>query len=88
MGTDGRQKESVSSPKAFGVSKMPYLSLDEAWSRMSKIILKRLKARETRLSNFRCYDLLVPVFGIILLISNLAGQKICAIPLFYFHRPR
>jgi uncharacterized integral membrane protein (TIGR00697 family) len=37
------------------------------------------------LSSFRYYDLLVHVFVVILLISNLVGQKICAIPLFAFH---
>ena len=52
---------------------------------MSKTILKRLTARDTRLSNFLYNNLLVHVFGVILLISNLVGQKICAIPLFDFH---
>src|SRR5438876_16840 len=52
---------------------------------MASAIIRRLTARDTRLSNFRYYDLLVHVFVVILLISNLVGQKICAIPLFTFH---
>ena len=48
-------------------------------------MIRKLTARNTRLSNFRYYDLLVHVFVVILLISNLVGQKICAIPLFHFH---
>src|ERR1700730_2801337 len=48
-------------------------------------MIRRLTARDTRLSSFRYYDLLVHVFVVILLISNLVGQKICAIPLFTFH---
>jgi queuosine precursor transporter len=47
--------------------------------------IQRLIARNARLSNFRFYDLLVHVFVVVLLISNLVGQKICAIPLFHFH---
>ena len=47
-------------------------------------MIRRLTARDTRLSSFRYYDLLVHVFVVILLISNLVGQKICAIPLFNF----
>src|SRR5437868_8611615 len=52
---------------------------------MASTMIRRLTARDTRLSNFRYYDLLVHVFVVILLISNLVGQKICAIPLFHFH---
>ena len=48
-------------------------------------MIRRLTARGSRLSSFRYYDLLVHVFVVILLISNLVGQKICAIPLFSFH---
>ena len=48
-------------------------------------VIRRLTARDTRLSNFRYYDLLVHVFVVILIISNLVGQKICAVPLFHFH---
>ncbi|MFN2508648.1 MAG: queuosine precursor transporter [Chthoniobacterales bacterium] len=44
--------------------------------------IKTLAARDTRLSGFRFYDLLVHGFVVVLLISNLVGQKICAIPLF------
>src|SRR2546421_988477 len=52
---------------------------------MSATMIRRLTARDARLSSFRFYDLLVHVFVVILLISNLVGQKICAIPLFNFH---
>src|SRR5256714_11725208 len=48
-------------------------------------MIRKLTARDARLSSFRYYDLLVHVFVVILLISNLVGQKICAIPLFNFH---
>ncbi len=48
-------------------------------------MINRLTARDTRLSSFRYYDLLVHIFVVILLISNLVGQKICAFPLFHFH---
>src|SRR5713101_7164034 len=52
---------------------------------MATAMIRRLTARDARLSSFRYYDLLVHVFVVILLISNLVGQKICAIPLFNFH---
>lgn len=45
-------------------------------------MIRRLTARDARLSSFRFYDLLVHIFVVVLLISNLSGQKICAIPLF------
>ena len=45
-------------------------------------IVRRLTARDARLSGFRFYDLFVHAFVVVLLISNLVGQKICAIPLF------
>ncbi|MDP9254907.1 MAG: queuosine precursor transporter [Verrucomicrobiota bacterium] len=48
-------------------------------------VIRRLTARDARLSSFRFYDLLVHIFVVILLISNLVGQKICAVPLFHFH---
>src|ERR1700726_4084750 len=48
-------------------------------------MIQKLTARDARLSSFRYYDLLVHVFVVILLISNLVGQKICAISLFHFH---
>jgi uncharacterized integral membrane protein (TIGR00697 family) len=51
---------------------------------MAQTIIRRLTARDARLSSFRYYDLLVHVFVVVLLISNLVGQKICAIPLFGF----
>ena len=47
--------------------------------------IRQLTARDARLSSFRYYDLLVHFFVVVLLISNLVGQKICAIPLFNFH---
>lgn len=43
-------------------------------------MIRRLTARDARLSSFRYYDLLVHIFVVILLISNLVGQKICVIP--------
>ena len=49
---------------------------------MSNTVIRRLTARDARLSAFRFYDLLVHLFVVVLLISNLVGQKICAIPLF------
>src|SRR5205085_1811851 len=52
---------------------------------MAGTMIRKLPARDARLSSFRFYDLLVHVFVVILLISNLVGQKICAIPLFNFH---
>src|SRR5476649_1256370 len=52
---------------------------------MPATMIRKLTARDARLSSFRFYDLLVHVFVVILLISNLVGQKICAIPLFNFH---
>src|SRR6266478_3175362 len=53
-------------------------------------MIRRLTARDTRLSSFRYYDLLVHIFVVILLISNLVGQKICVIPFIHFfgHIPR
>jgi len=53
-------------------------------------MIRRLIARDTRLSSFRYYDLLVHIFVVILLISNLVGQKICVIPFIHFfgHIPR
>jgi hypothetical protein len=38
-------------------------------------MIRRLIARDTRLSRFRLYDLLVHIFVVTLLISNLVGQK-------------
>ena len=48
-------------------------------------MIRRLTARDARLSNFRYYDLLVHVFVVVLLISNLVAQKFCEIPLFSFN---
>ena len=45
-------------------------------------LVRKLTARDARLSGFRFYDLLVHGFVVVLLISNLVGQKICVIPLF------
>jgi uncharacterized integral membrane protein (TIGR00697 family) len=47
---------------------------------MESTILRRLTARDARLSSFRFYDLLVHIFVVILLISNLVGQKMCIVP--------
>ncbi len=47
-------------------------------------MIRRLTAPSTRLSSFRYYDLLVHVFVVILLVSNLVGQKICVIPFVHF----
>ncbi len=44
-------------------------------------MIKALTGRDARLSNFRFYDLLVHGFVVVLLISNLVGQKICVLPL-------
>ena len=44
-------------------------------------MIRRLTGRDARLSGFRFYDLFVHAFVVVLLISNLVGQKICAIPL-------
>ena len=44
-------------------------------------MIRRLTARDARLSRFRFYDLFVHAFVVVLLISNLVGQKICEIPL-------
>lgn len=53
-------------------------------------MIRRLTARDARLSSFRLYDLLVHIFVVILLISNLVGQKICVVPFIsiYGHHPR
>lgn len=44
-------------------------------------MIRRLTAPETRLDRFRYYNLLVPIFVAILLISNLVASKECALPL-------
>ncbi len=44
-------------------------------------MLRRLTDADERLNSFRYYNLLVPIFVAILLISNLVAGKICAIPL-------
>lgn len=43
-------------------------------------MIQQLTARDARLSRFRYYDLLVHIFVVILLVSNLVGQKICLVP--------
>src|SRR5438094_10235550 len=57
---------------------------------MPTTMIRRLTARDTRLSSFRYYDLLVHIFVVILLISNLVGQKICVIHFIHVfgHVPR
>jgi uncharacterized integral membrane protein (TIGR00697 family) len=45
---------------------------------MAHAVIRQLTARDARLSAFRYYDLLVHIFVVVLLISNLVAQKICA----------
>jgi queuosine precursor transporter len=45
---------------------------------MAHAVIRKLTARNARLSAFRYYDLLVHIFVVVLLISNLVAQKICA----------
>jgi len=52
-------------------------------SNMVHAAIRRLTARDQRLSGYRYYDLLVHIFVVVLLISNLVGQKICAIGSFH-----
>src|SRR5215468_1182075 len=46
---------------------------------MSQAFLQRLTHTHQSLRNFRYYDILVHIFVVVLLISNLVGSKICAI---------
>jgi hypothetical protein len=46
---------------------------------MSTALLQRLTNKHQSLRNFRYYDILVHIFVVVLLISNLVGSKICAI---------
>ena len=46
---------------------------------MPNAAIRKLTSRDTRLAAFKYYDLLVHIFVVILLISNLVGPKICAI---------
>src|SRR5215831_2385103 len=46
--------------------------------------LHKLTARDTRLASFRYYEILVNIFVVILLISNLVAQKIVPIGPFHF----
>ena len=46
---------------------------------MSQALLQRLTHKHQSLGNFRYYDILVHIFVVVLLISNLVGSKICAI---------
>jgi uncharacterized integral membrane protein (TIGR00697 family) len=46
---------------------------------MPNILIRKLTARHTSLQNFRYYDLLVHIFVVVLLVSDLVAQKICAI---------
>lgn len=41
--------------------------------------VRKLTSRDARLSSFKYYDLLVHVFVVILLISNLVAQKMCVL---------
>ena len=47
-------------------------------------MIRALTARDAGLSSFRYYDLLVHIFVVVLLISNLVGQKMCIIPINIF----
>ena len=40
-------------------------------------LISRISARDRRLSNFHYYDILVHVFVVVLLISNIVASKIC-----------
>ncbi len=44
---------------------------------MAHAVIRKLTSRDARLSAFKYYDLLVHIFVVVLLISNLVGQKIC-----------
>jgi len=46
---------------------------------MSQAFLQRLTHKHQSLRHFRYYDILVHIFVVVLLISNLVGSKICAI---------
>jgi len=46
---------------------------------MSQAFLQRLTHKHQSLRNFRYYDILVHIFVVVLLISNLVGSKICGI---------
>lgn len=46
---------------------------------MSSNFFQRLSHRHPSLRNFRYYDILVHIFVVVLLISNLVGSKICAV---------
>src|SRR5207248_7267258 len=56
-------------------------SLPVQWrhASMSQALLQRLTHKHQSLGNFRYYDILVHIFVVVLLISNLVGQKITAI---------
>jgi hypothetical protein len=43
---------------------------------MPQLTVRRLAARDSRLANFHYYEILVNVFVVVLLISNLVGSKI------------
>src|SRR6201995_3196266 len=45
---------------------------------MPTAFLQRLSDKHPSLRNFRYYDILVHIFVVVLLISNLVGSKICA----------
>src|SRR5579864_7697815 len=46
---------------------------------MSTTLFQRLSHKHPSLRNFRHYDILVHIFVVVLLISNLVGSKICAV---------
>src|SRR3954463_4170786 len=46
---------------------------------MPNVFVQRLTTKHHSLANFRYYDILVHIFVVILLISNLVAPKICAL---------
>src|SRR5919108_289940 len=46
---------------------------------MTNTLFQKLTRKHHSLRNFRYYDILVHIFVVVLLISNLVGSKICAI---------
>ena len=50
---------------------------------MPSTLIQKLTGKDTRLSGFRHFELLVNVFVVVLLISNLVAQKI--VPIGPFH---
>src|SRR5438270_13953185 len=53
---------------------------------MPSTFIQKLTGKDTRLSGFRHFELLVNVFVVVLLISNLVAQKVPIGPLHFFAR--